>query len=126
MTDLVFVVMGMGLDTNLKPAFFFNRSRHAASNCSLETFSGSPNRLPELSKAAASHVSSPHRRVSWSILLCTALSRFLRRAFRLISMIMKFRKTSIDPDSPAASITSHFRLMLYRSEERRVGKEDSS
>ena len=28
----VFVVMGIGLDTNLKPAFFFNRSRHAASN----------------------------------------------------------------------------------------------
>src|ERR1035441_9318829 len=49
MTDLVFVVIGMGSDTNLKPAFLFNRSRHAASNCSLETFSGSPNRLPELS-----------------------------------------------------------------------------
>src|ERR1022692_2885712 len=120
MTDLVFVVIGMGSDTNLKPAFLFNRSRHAASNCSLETFSGSPNRLPELSKAAASQVSSPHRQVNWLILLCTALSRFLRRAFRLISMIMKVRNTSIDPDLPAASITSHFRLILYGSSRHRA------
>src|ERR1019366_9562540 len=120
MTDLVFVVIGMGLDTNLKPAFFLKRSRHAPSNCSLETFSGSPNRLPELSKAAASHVSSPHRRVNWSILLCTALSRFLRGAFRVISIIMKVRKTSIDPDLPAVSITSHFRLILYGSSRHRA------
>jgi hypothetical protein len=56
MTDLVFVVIGKGLDTNLKPAFFLNRSRHAASNRSLETFSGSPKRAGILFRRYASRM----------------------------------------------------------------------
>jgi hypothetical protein len=48
MTALVRVFIGIGSETNLKPAFFLRRSRHASSNLSFDTFSGSSNSLPSL------------------------------------------------------------------------------
>ena len=63
MTELVLVFIGNGGETYLNPALTLRRSRKAASNRSLETFSGSSNNLPSLLKAAPSHEVSPHRRV---------------------------------------------------------------